>query len=193
MKNKDVKHAPVKLSDPKNLANKPYFQNRVLERMAITSPVIAFFTYVPLFALATAINYTQGYALGIWAILVGIAGYVFWSLAEYLVHRFLFHMEGNNWVARELHHLHDFHHHHPGDRKHLFMPFIGGWPIAFTFWLVFYLIIGNYSFIFFSGFVVGYHGLCLFALLQPCDAAATFPIPEQDLEAPLNASLQASG
>jgi sterol desaturase/sphingolipid hydroxylase (fatty acid hydroxylase superfamily) len=89
--------------------------------------------------------------------LVFIAGLLFWSLFEYVAHRFLFH-----WIPKTprstkfVYTLHGNHHHYPRDRQRLFMPPLPSLLIATTLFLLIRLSMGSYVFMFFPGFVLGY-------------------------------------
>ena len=143
--------------DPKNLKNEPVFENKFLERLTVTNPLIAFVSYVPLVTLAAVYSMVKGFTTSTLAIIIWVSGFVFWSLAEYLIHRYFYHHKFENRIIKRIQFLfHGFHHKHPRDKHHLFMPFYGGWPVAGLFWLIFYIAIRQYSFIFFSGFYSGY-------------------------------------
>lgn len=157
MKNEDYDFLFNKPEDPKNLKCEPVFENKYLEKITVTSPLIALVSYFPLVILAAAHSITNEYMSIRFTIFIGITGFIFWSLAEYLIHRYLYHIKSNIPLVRTLQFLfHGFHHKHPGDKHHLFMPFYGGWPVACLFMVIFYLTLSQYSFMFFSGFYSGY-------------------------------------
>jgi sterol desaturase/sphingolipid hydroxylase (fatty acid hydroxylase superfamily) len=90
-------------------------------------------------------------------LLVFVAGLLFWSLFEYVAHRFLFH-----WIPKTprstkfVYTLHGNHHHYPRDRQRLFMPPLPSLLIASTLFLFMRVGMGTYAFMFFPGFVLGY-------------------------------------
>lgn len=143
--------------DPKNLKNEPVFQHRFLEKITVTNPLIALVSYVPLVTIAAIYSMMNDFTGTGMAITIWISGFIFWSLAEYLIHRFFYHRRSGNRIIRTIQFLfHGFHHKHPSDKHHLFMPFYGGWLVAFLFMVVFYVFLRHYSFMFFSGFYSGY-------------------------------------
>jgi hypothetical protein len=86
----------------------------------------------------------------------------FWRYAlldffEYIAHRFIFH-----WVPKGpgatkfVYTLHGNHHHYPRDKQRLFMPPVPSIIISSTLFGLMYLIMKNYTFMFFPGFVLGY-------------------------------------
>jgi 4-hydroxysphinganine ceramide fatty acyl 2-hydroxylase len=136
---------------------KVMFENRFLEFLSRSNPIVI--TLLHLFLI------TSVYLFGLsniklrfnYQILLIISGIFTWTLAEYLIHRFLFHWKSNNKVLRVIHYaLHGHHHANPTDKKHLFMPPIPVVLIAFIIFSFFYLLIGKYTYYFFPGFELGY-------------------------------------
>ena len=157
MKNEDYDFLFNKPEDPKNLKREPVFENKYLERITVTSPLIALVCYVPLVVIAAVHSMANQYMSTKLTVLMWIAGFIFWSFAEYMIHRYLYHRKTTIVFIRTLQFLfHGFHHKHPGDKHHLFMPFYGGWPVACLFFAIFYLLMAQFAFIFFSGFYSGY-------------------------------------
>jgi sterol desaturase/sphingolipid hydroxylase (fatty acid hydroxylase superfamily) len=76
---------------------------------------------------------------------------------EYLLHRYVFHLDEYFPAMKRLPYmLHGVHHDHPGDEERLFMPPVPGFMIAvimFGFWFLF---IGQYAFAFMAGISNGY-------------------------------------
>ncbi len=143
--------------DPKNLAGEPVFDHELLERITVTSPFIALISNLPLATFAVIIGILKNSMTATMSIALWIGGFCFWSLVEYLIHRFFYHRYSSHPFVRKVQFLfHGFHHKHPSDKYHLFMPFFGGWPVAFFSWVLMYILMGAYSFLFFSGFWSGY-------------------------------------
>jgi len=86
----------------------------------------------------------------------------FWTFAEYILHRFVFHWINDNKFVQRFHFImHGAHHLHPKDTERLLMPPVPGIIMASILFAVFYvifLIIGypNYTWGFFPGFFLGY-------------------------------------
>jgi hypothetical protein len=86
-----------------------------------------------------------------------ISGVITWTLAEYLIHRYVFHWKSNNKILKLIHYaLHGHHHANPLDKTHLFMPPFPVIIIACFIFSILYLIIGEFAFYFFPGFELGY-------------------------------------
>jgi sterol desaturase/sphingolipid hydroxylase (fatty acid hydroxylase superfamily) len=85
-------------------------------------------------------------------------GLVFWSLSEYVLHRFVFHFTANSPVQEKLQFLiHGLHHDDPLDPSRLVMPPIPGVIIASVLYGLFRLVLGPaWVEPFFAFFLVGY-------------------------------------
>ena len=86
----------------------------------------------------------------------------FWTFAEYLLHRFLFHWISENKLVQRFHFImHGSHHLYPRDTERLLMPPVPGLIMASLLFLMFYAVfsilgIGLYTWAFFPGFFLGY-------------------------------------
>lgn len=87
---------------------------------------------------------------------------LFWTLAEYLLHRYLFHWINENKFVKRFHFImHGSHHLYPRDTERLLMPPVPGIIMASILFGGFYVIfslIGYpvYTWAFFPGFFLGY-------------------------------------
>jgi sterol desaturase/sphingolipid hydroxylase (fatty acid hydroxylase superfamily) len=90
--------------------------------------------------------------------LLSLGGIGIWTLAEYWLHRLVFHWEPDNSFGRRLHFIiHGIHHDHPNDKLRLVMPPSVAIPLAALFFLAFWLIFGSpAAFPVFGGFMFGY-------------------------------------
>ena len=86
----------------------------------------------------------------------------FWTFAEYILHRFVFHWINENKLVQRFHFImHGSHHLYPRDTERLLMPPVPGILMAsilFGLFYVFFYIIGYpvYTWGFFPGFFLGY-------------------------------------
>ena len=86
-----------------------------------------------------------------------LGGMGFWSITEYILHRFVFHHKPSTETGMRINYvLHGNHHEYPRDKERLFMPAAPSLIIAISFFTIFYFVLGNYSFAFFPGFMLGY-------------------------------------
>lgn len=142
---------------PKNKGTKALFSNPILERLSRTHTAVP----VSLFSLlAIALLYyalaEQNMAILTTTVLF-IAGFLFFTLLEYLAHRYFFHMLPTNKVKEKLQYaVHGIHHEFPKDKDRLAMPPFVALAYAFTFYLFFRLILGELVFAFLPGILIGY-------------------------------------
>jgi sterol desaturase/sphingolipid hydroxylase (fatty acid hydroxylase superfamily) len=74
---------------------------------------------------------------------LGMSGFVFWTLAEYMLHRFIFHYEPNGFVQERIMFLiHGIHHEDAKDPTRLVMPPFFGTVLALIFYTLFRLAFG---------------------------------------------------
>jgi sterol desaturase/sphingolipid hydroxylase (fatty acid hydroxylase superfamily) len=90
--------------------------------------------------------------------LLVLAGLFLWTLAEYWLHRKLFHWEPDHPIGSRMHFIiHGVHHDHPNDKMRLVMPPGASIPLALLFFGAFWLIFGSpTAYPIFAGFLVGY-------------------------------------
>ena len=87
-----------------------------------------------------------------------VLGIIVWSLAEYVLHRFVFHYVPDSKLGQRIHFIfHGVHHDYPSDSRRLVMPPSASLPLAVIFYLLFYIIVGRiYVAPFMAGFLTGY-------------------------------------
>lgn len=85
-------------------------------------------------------------------------GLAFWTLAEYVLHRWVFHFHPTSEWGKRIHFIfHGVHHDYPKDRLRLVMPLSASIPMATIIYLLFYPFFSEYTLAgFFSGFLFGY-------------------------------------
>lgn len=113
-------------------------------------PVIGFFLYHSFFIFQLAWYFVLAWFIG---------GVLFWTLTEYVMHRFVFHFQPNSELGKKIHFItHGVHHDYPNDSWRLVMPPILSIPLSSMFYGLFVLVIGNATIIapFFAGFISGY-------------------------------------
>jgi sterol desaturase/sphingolipid hydroxylase (fatty acid hydroxylase superfamily) len=133
------------------------FNNRYLEMLTKTHPLVIWGLYIPICA---ALMYYANVKFGFeaWKIAVlFLAGIFFWSFFEYIMHRFVFHYASESERARKfIYIMHGNHHHFPRDKERLFMPPVPSLILSSAIFSLQYLAIGKYAFMFFPGFIIGY-------------------------------------
>lgn len=131
------------------------FRNDLLERLTLISPLA--------FALTWAIFLTVAlYASwGVTSLPVSIAllvlGVLIWTLFEYAMHRFIFHLKLNSEFGRWLIFLtHGNHHEAPDDRYRNIMPPIVSVVVSAAIWAGFWMLLGPKGSVLYLGFGIGY-------------------------------------
>lgn len=113
-------------------------------------PVTIYSTYLAFNAGIGFIKYTELFILGLFV----------WTITEYIMHRFVFHLKPNeNWEwAKRLHFImHGVHHDYPSDAKRLVLPPSLSIPLATGFYFLFkWILPADNVFGFFPGFILGY-------------------------------------
>jgi sterol desaturase/sphingolipid hydroxylase (fatty acid hydroxylase superfamily) len=158
-----MNHLPVDKS--KNPESMRLFQSDFLEFFTHISPATIIGLWLPVLVLLLvyAILSIPGPAFPVYIPLGVFIGLFLWTLAEYTLHRFLFHHQPTTPRQERIFFLfHGIHHAQPQDKTRLVMPFPVSIPLALVFVGLFYLVLG----IFFkapqwvapltAGFLAGY-------------------------------------
>lgn len=138
------------------------FKNPFLESLTKTNPtsniIIYGLTIVGLIYLAIGVRgLSPLMCLGLF-----VFGVLFWTFAEYMLHRYVFHwVTDAEWSQRFHFIMHGSHHEYPRDKDRLLMPPVPGLLMASVLFGFFYIIfwvlgISNLVFGFFPGFFSGY-------------------------------------
>lgn len=151
----------------KNAKQKPFvsnedvsvrlFKNKFLDsltRTHIAVPVSLFFLYATGLLVWTKIATTLSnlQIAGLFA-----SGLLFFTLVEYLVHRYVYHIEPTTESRRKFQWtMHGVHHAYPKDKSRLAMPPVLSVVIGTVLLGLFRLVLGQYAFSFLAGFMVGY-------------------------------------
>ncbi|MBS1916396.1 MAG: sterol desaturase family protein [Bacteroidetes bacterium] len=133
------------------------FKNDYLEMLTKTHPLVIWGMYLPVIAYML---YHSNVALGFnatYIVSIFFAGMFFWTFFEYIMHRFVFHWVAESGRARKVVYvMHGNHHEYPRDRERLFMPPVPSIILASIIFSLQYLVLREYSFMFFPGFLLGY-------------------------------------
>lgn len=139
------------------------FADPFLESLSKTRPWIIYSMYIPLsiyMVYYSTVNFQySGYLIAA----LFLTGVLCWTLFEYIAHRYLFHFHAESKIGQRLVYIfHGNHHEYPRDRMRLFMPpvpsIIFATIVFSIIWMLSWLLTGtgDYSIIFFPGFLVGY-------------------------------------
>lgn len=142
---------------PKTKGSGQVFQNPVLERLTRTHIAMPL-TIFPAISIGLAyyglsMDFFQWWLLPV----LFMAGLLVFTLVEYIMHRFLFHLEPHSPAQeRFAYKVHGVHHTYPKDKDRLAMPIPLSLLISTAFFFFFKLLMGHYVFGFLPGFLVGY-------------------------------------
>lgn len=134
------------------------FESNFLEafsRVHFTVPIII---YLPVLVYLLYLSFAVHNLPALTVAGLFISGVAFWSLTEYLLHRFIFHFPAKSKLGKKIHFIfHGVHHDYPSDSKRLVMPPSVSIPLAIIFYFVFLAIFGQALMLpFFAGFILGY-------------------------------------
>ncbi len=153
---------------PKNKGRKQLFKNQFLEKLTrthIAIPISIFVIYSALllvYSIYTVRTLTIGQTVMFFFI-----GFFTFTLAEYLMHRFLFHIDtSTKGRAKFQYTLHGVHHEYPKDKERLAMPPVMSITISTALLFLLKLVLGDIVFAFLPGFLVGYAGYLVMHYIQ---------------------------
>lgn len=132
------------------------FSNPILEKLSKTNAYVVIDTLV-FISLTIFIYGTFKVKMNIFIqITFCLSGFLFFTLLEYLIHRFVYHsgkyMDGKAWQYK----VHGHHHEHPQDKRRLALPLPLALILAAAFFFIFFGILKYYALFFFPGFLSGY-------------------------------------
>jgi dihydroceramide fatty acyl 2-hydroxylase len=157
-------------------ASPQIFESRLLDKLSRIHPAVVPLIYVPAIVAFSVLALERVSVLE-W-IAYAIGGYLFWTISEYAIHRFVFHFEPEKGIGARLHWIiHGVHHDHPNDPLRLVMPPSVSVPLSVLFFGLFWLVLPlGGAFAVASGFFSGY--LAYDTLLRPPPHAEVGPRPQ---------------
>ena len=137
-------------------ASPPMFRWPWLDRLSRVHPVVPPLIFTP--AIVVLLVIALGDESVATTVLGVVGGYLLWTLAEYWIHRAIFHFEPEDGIGARLHWMmHGVHHDHPNDPLRLVMPPAVSVPLAALFVLAFMAIFGTpLAWAVAAGFLAGY-------------------------------------
>ncbi|WP_424493256.1 sterol desaturase family protein [Salinimicrobium sp. GXAS 041] len=146
-----------KLKRPKHKGSPRLFNNPLLESLThthISAPLIIFGV------IAAALLYFGIFEKGFqvpFMVLLFFGGLLFFTLVEYLMHRYLYHLPATTPRKEKIAYtMHGVHHDYPKDKSRLAMPPILSLTIATILFILYRAILGDLVFGFLAGFLIGY-------------------------------------
>lgn len=133
------------------------FDNSILEKLTkthIAFPLIIFSGISAYLVLIASVE--KGFSVFLILVLF-LTGLLTFSLAEYLIHRYFFHMAETTPTRKKItYSTHGVHHEFPKDKDRLAMPIPLSLTLASIFFLVYWLVMGDLVYGFLPGFFTGY-------------------------------------
>lgn len=142
---------------PNHTGTKNMFDNPVLEKLTRTNAFVPITMYyvIPVFLMTYGYLYAE--VPGLRLVLLFFGGAFFFTFLEYVLHRYLFHMDTDTEFKKKLqYNIHGLHHDYPKDKDRLAMPIVASVTLAVVLYLVFYVTMGKNAYGFLSGVMVGY-------------------------------------
>ena len=141
------------------------FESDFLELFTHIHPAVVAVIWAPVivyFWVRAIVGQAQ-FARPVYILLAFGIGVLVWTLAEYTLHRFVFHFRPrNSWQERLSFLFHGVHHAQPRSKTRLVMPPAVSVPLALVFYGLYYLFVGvvlgapHWVAPLFSGFIAGY-------------------------------------
>lgn len=142
---------------PKHTGTKKLFDNPIVEKLTRTHIAVPI---TVLLSIAVGLLYFAFLHTTLSPILIPflfLSGLLFFSLIEYLAHRFLFHMKTDTeWKRKFVYVVHGVHHEFPKDKDRLAMPVPASLALAGLFFTIFYYLMDTKVFGFLPGMLTGY-------------------------------------
>ena len=137
-------------------ASPPMFQTAWLDKLSRVHPAVPVVIFVP--AIGILLSFAAARLAPLSFVGLILAGYAFWTLTEYWIHRAIFHFEPEDGLGARFHWIiHGVHHDHPNDPLRLVMPPSVSVPLSSLFCLGFWALLGTpHWYAFGAGFLAGY-------------------------------------
>jgi sterol desaturase/sphingolipid hydroxylase (fatty acid hydroxylase superfamily) len=149
-----IGHLKITVKGTKKLSD-----NQLIERLSRTNIPIPITLFIIYSSGLIYWNITRTNLLLTTSSLLFIIGLLAFSLVEYIMHRYLFHMKIYTDTRKRLQYvMHGVHHEFPKDKDRLAMPPLASLTIATLLLYIFSLLMHDYVFAFLPGFLTGYAG-----------------------------------
>lgn len=142
---------------PSNTGSGKLFENPILEKLTHTPAQFAISVFVVISAGLLYYGFTRQLIGIVETIPLFMGGLLAFTLVEYVMHRFIFHMAPVTKLREKVAYtMHGIHHEYPRDKGRIAMPVPLSLVISTIFFGIYYALMGNYTFAFLPGFLMGY-------------------------------------
>ena len=134
------------------------FKSNFLESLTKVHFIVPLLFWIPVIIYFIRKSYVDGGMSAGSIVLYFLIGLAFWTFAEYVLHRWVFHFHPKSAWGQRIHFIfHGVHHDYPKDRLRLVMPLSASIPMAAIIYFLFYIFIPEFELAsFFGGFLFGY-------------------------------------
>ena len=142
---------------PNNKGTTQVFESPVLEKLSRTHIAVPISIFILISIGLITYGFIHGFITVVSAIGLFFIGWFMFTFVEYMAHRYIFHMETDTDLKKDIQYkFHGVHHDYPKDKDRLAMPPFVSLFIASVFFFIFKLIFGQFVFGIVSGFLFGY-------------------------------------
>ncbi len=135
-------------------------ENDFIERYFATAhPILPGLWTTPLIGYGLYLGITHARSSALMIALVFVVGYLNWTLLEYMLHRFPFHLRAKGTFQSKfsIFMMHGYHHEFPNDRMRLVAPPLMAWPPAAIIGVAYFFAVGApYWTVMLAGTLLGY-------------------------------------
>ncbi len=140
---------------PKNEGTDPLFRNGFMEKLTRTNIAVPVTMHSIIVVVFGYFAFQQ--LPWLWGVGLFLSGWMTWSLAEYWLHRSVYHAQTDKkWLLKIQYMGHGIHHQYPKDPTRLAMPPVPALLLLALFYGLFWLFLRDWAIAFFPGFVGGY-------------------------------------
>lgn len=140
---------------PKNSGTDSLFTSGWLEKFTRTHISVPVTMHLVIVAIVCYLAWGRLPILSFAGVFLG--GWLFWTFAEYWIHRYVYHVHTQKkWLLKIQHMGHGIHHQYPKDPTRLAMPPLPALLLVTAFFSLFWLLMGTYALAFLPGFLFGY-------------------------------------
>ncbi len=131
------------------------FKNPILEYFSHIHPATPLVVFIPVIVWMIVLSVGT---VPMWStVSFFVIGILAWTLTEYTIHRWAFHVHPTSDLGKRMHFLvHGIHHDYPRDSTRLVMPLLVSVPLAILFYAAYAAIFAPHHHALFAGFLAGY-------------------------------------
>ncbi|MEM9340740.1 MAG: sterol desaturase family protein [Bacteroidota bacterium] len=142
---------------PHTKGTKELFNNKLLERLTRTHIAVPLVTFSLISGGLIFYGLQHSHITSMTVAPLLLAGLIVFTLVEYVMHRFLFHLSPKTEKQEKFaYKVHGVHHDYPKDKDRLAMPIPLSITLATLFFLFYKLLMGSLVYGFLPGFLMGY-------------------------------------